>query len=192
MSNQRVKIYDFKTQQMTEIPAQELAPNMILFELPNGERVFIEADTELPKGPLHPLPQGYADIARTVLQLLPSSIGTEEHFLNEMLTDSHPVGELKIWMQVAAVVHEFASRAKGEYEAAAGMVLHVALAHVNNGEYARHLVDSTNVDPRLTEAILRRMRAYTTTDHREFWSSRIDLAAFERMEREEAQRHAPK
>ena len=187
----KVIVYDIETKQATEIPASELAPDMVAIELPDVGLVFIPAsDSERVTVLSPPFASPELErIARTVFSLLPRFM-TEEEFVNGLRTDGSPVGELKEWMIMAALYHDLSPPRPEDAERIGPALLHVILAVRNNGEHALQTVDYSVVAEDLAEFIITRARAFTEEDLDSFWRSRIDLETFRRLEAEEDARQS--
>ena len=190
-SAKNVRVYDVDTGRVTEIPASELAPNMILMELPNVGPVFVtSAHSKLLSVSSPAIDSSeWENIAHIVFSNLPRLM-PEEKFIGGMRTDGAPVGELKEWMLIAALWNGLKPPKPEDAERIAPYLLHVILAVRNNGKQAMQTVDLTKVGKDLAQFIIDRTMSFTEQDLDTYWRTRIDMDAFRRLEKVEQSRIA--
>jgi len=184
--NVQVRLFDHETGKISEIPAAELAPNMVAFELPRVGVVYMDAAASLLIGEVFPpiVSPEWEKMVETLFALLPPFF-EKDFFVDGLRTDGFPVQELKVWMLVAALYHDILPSCP---RGANLDVMDVLLALVNNGKQALQMVDFEYVGRDLAISILNRAQAFTLAEFTAFWKDKVDLDQLRLLSEAESRR----
>lgn len=183
---QIVRIFDFETEKVSEIPAAELAPGMVRAKLPDIGEVFVSAEQlrRVVQTERKPLPEGFASVARAVWQLLEKRLsswaGSQTEWIAEFEKEGHPARELLLWMRLgmvyAAMTHD-----QTDSEEVCHEVYRVLVSAMNNREHALETVELRRLSRARARKIVERFGALTAEEMLQFWGDRVDLDLLERL-----------
>jgi hypothetical protein len=137
MPERTVRLYDFRTKQLTKIPARELAPGMVRARITgiDGE-VFVDAAQVLRGGEVRHPP--FPDAVREQLRRLYETFQdvypkTLEEWEDGFRRDMHPEREIALWEYMATVFEHFTAGRSLNPEQRRDIYL-VILTCMNNGK----------------------------------------------------------
>jgi hypothetical protein len=139
-----VRVYDFQTEQLTTIPASELAQGMVRARVIGIEGdVWVAASQAIPSEYRHPpFPEDIRDYLRqlqkTFADVYPRTI---EQWEDGFRRDTHPDREIALWLYMGDVFEHFTSGQPLDADQKRD-IFQVILASVNNG--TKHVLATTN------------------------------------------------
>ncbi len=106
----KIKLYDFDTQLVTEVPMSELAPGYVRAEVPGVGEVFVRADSvKESEASHHPpfdakLKKLMRDFSKLFRDVYPK---TPEQWENGFRRDTNPEREVEIWANIGGAFNYF-------------------------------------------------------------------------------------
>ena len=131
-----VRIYDYSTKTLTEIPATELAPGYVRVRIIGIDgKVFVKADeinmsSEYAHPPFDDQTRAvFASFCETFVDIWPHTIEEWEHGFR---MDQYPEQEIEVWKKIEAAYKHFTDQKKVPIDAKRDY-FNIALSFVNNG-----------------------------------------------------------
>ena len=183
---QLVRIFDLETEELSEIPASELAPGMVRASLPDVGEVFVSAEQlrRVARTKSKPLPDGFASAAGAVWQLLEKRLSlwasSQTSWIAGFEKETHPTRELLIWMRLGVVYWEM-SHGEADSEDVCHEVYRVLVSAMNNREHALETVELARLSRARAHSVVEKFGAITAEEILQFWCNRVDLVLLERL-----------
>jgi hypothetical protein len=141
-----VRVYDFETKKVTNIPAPELAPGMLRVQLTDREGEFWVDASQLKKSPPQDFEFGpeflevFEFLSETLEEVYPQTV---EEWADGFRRDSNPKQEIAIWENIANAFLHFTNDSQLSLEERKEIFTVIFLAFTNGPKNVLHTFTPT-------------------------------------------------